>query len=70
MLDTSNVFLTGVALEALPQWSETLKRFQQQLGKHFARSEARKAAFNYVPARVSPVERKNGAAKGRTGGTQ
>ncbi|WP_181824199.1 hypothetical protein [Chroococcidiopsis thermalis] len=44
MLDTSNVFLTGVALEALAQWSSTLKAFQQKLEKHFARSEARKAA--------------------------
>ncbi len=30
MLDTSNVFLTGEALEALSQWSSTLKAFQQQ----------------------------------------
>ncbi|WP_317106265.1 hypothetical protein [Chroococcidiopsis sp. SAG 2025] len=29
MLDTSNVFLTGVALEALSQWSSRLKAFQQ-----------------------------------------
>lgn len=60
MLDTSNVFLTGVALEALSEWSTTLKTFQQQLGKHFARSEARKAAFDYIQALLSPVERKNG----------
>lgn len=60
MLDTSNVFLTGVALEALSQWSATLKTFQQKLGKHFARSEARRAAFDYIQALLSPVERKNG----------
>lgn len=60
MLDTSNVFLTGVALEALSEWSTTLKTFQQKLGKHFARSEARVAAFDYIQALLSPVERKNG----------
>lgn len=60
MLDTSNVFLRGVALEALSQWSATLKTFQQKLGKHFARSEARLAAFDYIQALLSPVERKNG----------
>ena len=60
MLDTSNVFLTGVALEALSEWSSTLKTFQQKLGKHFARSEARLAAFNYIQALLSSVERKNG----------
>jgi len=37
MLETSNVFLTGVALEALSEWNATLKKFQQKLGKHFAR---------------------------------
>ena len=60
MLDTSNVFLTGEALEALSEWSSTLKTFQQKLGKHFARSEARVAAFDYIQALLSPVERKNG----------
>ncbi len=60
MLDTSNVFLTGEALEALSQWSATLKTFQQKLGKHFARSEARLAAFDYIQALLNPVEWKNG----------
>ena len=60
MLDISNVFLTGVALEALSEWSSTLKTFQQKLGKHFARSEARLAGFDYIQALLSPVERKNG----------
>lgn len=60
MLDTSNVFLTGEALEALSQWSATLKTFQQKLGKHFVRAEARQAGFNYIQALLSPVERKNG----------
>ena len=50
MLDTSNVFLTGEALEALSQWSSTLKAFEQKLGKHFARCEARLAAFDYIQA--------------------
>lgn len=54
MLDTSSVFLTGEALEALSQWSSTLKAFQQKLGKHFARSEARLAAYDYIQALRSP----------------
>ena len=60
MIETSNVFLTGVALEALSQWSSTLKTFQQKLRKQFARSEAGVAAFDYIQALLSPVERKNG----------
>lgn len=60
MLDTSNVFLTGEALETLSEWSATLKSFQQRLGKDFARAEARLAAFDYIQALLSPVERKNG----------
>jgi hypothetical protein len=48
MLDTSNVFLTGVALEALSEWSDAPKSFGQKLGKHFARSETRPAAFDYI----------------------
>lgn len=50
MVDASNVFLSGEALEALSQWSSTLKTFQQKLGKHFARAEARLAAFDYIQA--------------------
>jgi hypothetical protein len=53
MLDTSNVFLTGVALETLSEWSTTLKSFGQQLGKDFARAEARLAAFDYIQALLS-----------------
>ena len=53
-------FLTGQALETVCQWSNILKSFQQRLSPYFARSEARQAAFNYIQALLSPVERKNG----------
>jgi SRSO17 transposase len=59
MLDITNLFPTGPALETLAQWSHLLKSFQQRLGSYFARSEARQAAFNYIQALLSPVERKN-----------
>ena len=60
MLDSTNLFPTGTALETLAEWSNLLKSFQQRLGSYFARSEAHQAAFNYIQALFSPVERKNG----------
>lgn len=59
-IDPSQLFLTGSALETVCHWSNTLKSFQQRLSPHFARQEARQAAFNYIQALLSPVERKNG----------
>ena len=59
-IDPSQLFLTGSALETVCHWSNTLKSFQQRLSPYFARSEARQAAFNYIQALLSPVERKNG----------
>jgi SRSO17 transposase len=59
-IDPSQLFLTGSALETVCHWSNTLKSFQQHLSPHFARQEARQAAFNYIQALLSPVERKNG----------
>ena len=56
----SQAFLTGQALETVCQWSNILKSFQQRLSPYFARTEARQAAFNYIQALLSPVERKNG----------
>ena len=56
----SQAFLTEQALETVCQWSNILKSFQQRLSPYFARSEARQAAFNYIQALLSPVERKNG----------
>jgi hypothetical protein len=60
MLDSQDWFLTGAALDTLSEWSHLLKSFQQQLGVHFGRSEARLAAYDYIRALISPVERKNG----------
>lgn len=59
MLDSQDWFLTGAALDALSEWNHLLKSFQQQLGVHFGRSEARLAAYDYIRALISPVERKN-----------
>lgn len=60
MQESLNLFPSGAALEALSQWSDCLKNFQHRIGKYFARSEARSAAFDYIQALLSPVERKNG----------
>ncbi|MBD1867197.1 hypothetical protein H6F95_07755 [Cyanobacteria bacterium FACHB-471] len=60
LIDPSQLFLTGSALETVCQWSNTLKSFQQRLSPYFARCEARQAAFNYIQALLCPVERKNG----------
>lgn len=60
MLESDNPFLSGSALEALSQWSDTLKSFQSRIGRYFARLEARQSAFDYLQALMSPVERKNG----------
>ena len=60
LVDPCQLFLTGNVLETVYQWSNILKSFQQRLSPHFARCEARQAAFNYIQALLSPVERKNG----------
>lgn len=60
MIASDNPFVTGSALEALSEWSHVLKSFQSRIGQHFARSEARQSAFDYLQALMSPVERKNG----------
>jgi SRSO17 transposase len=60
LIDPSQLFLTGSALETVCQWSNILKSFQQRLSPYFARCEARQAAFNYIQALLCPVERKNG----------
>ncbi len=59
MLDSQDWFLTGAALDALSEWNNLLRSFQQQLGVHFGRSEARLVAYDYIRALISPVERKN-----------
>jgi len=41
-------------------WSDNLKSFQQRIGKYFARSEAKGAAFDYILCYVQWNERKNG----------
>jgi hypothetical protein len=66
MQEEFNLFASGQALETLCAWSDNLKTFQQRIGKYFARSEAKKAACDYIQALHCPVERKNGAANGRT----
>lgn len=60
MQEEFNLFPNGAALEALCLWSDSLKSFEQRLGKYYARSEARLAAFDYIQALLCPVERKNG----------
>jgi len=54
------LFPSGQALEALCVWSDSLKSFQGRIGKYFARSEAKAAAFDYIQALLCPVEPKNG----------
>jgi len=60
MQEELNLFSSGAALEELWRWEDSLKSFQQRLGKYYARSEARLAAFDYIQALLCPVERKNG----------
>ncbi len=60
MQEEFNLFPGGQALEALCAWSDSLKSFQQRIGKYFARSEAKRAAYDYIQALHCPVERKNG----------
>lgn len=60
LVDPSQLFLTGNVLETVYKWSNILKSFQQRLSPYFARQEARQAAFKYIQALLSPVERKNG----------
>ncbi|CAA9307108.1 hypothetical protein AVDCRST_MAG94-738 [uncultured Leptolyngbya sp.] len=46
MQEEFNLFPNRQALEALCAWSDHLKSFQQRIGKYFARSEAKGAAFD------------------------
>ena len=65
--ETLNFFPNEHVLEAICQWSNCLRLLQQRLGKHYKRSEARQAAFDYIQALLSPIERKNGWGSVRTG---
>ena len=58
--ETLNLFPNEQVLEAICQWSNSLKQLQQRLGKYYKRSETRVAAFDYIQALLSRVERKNG----------
>ncbi len=60
MQETLNLFPSGAALEALCGWSDSLKSFQQRIGKYYARAEACQTAFDYIQALMCPVEHKNG----------
>ena len=58
--ETLNLFPNEQVLKATCQWINCLKLLQQRLGKYYKRSQARVAAFEYIQALLSPVERKNG----------
>jgi SRSO17 transposase len=46
-------------LAAIRKWSAVLAEVEQRIGQHFARSEARKRAMDYLRGLMSQVERKN-----------
>jgi len=46
-------------LAAIRSWSNTLAEVEQRIGQHFARSEARQRAIDYLRGLMSQVERKN-----------
>lgn len=46
-------------LAAIQNWSNALAEVEQRIGQHFARSEARKRAMDYLRGLMSQVERKN-----------
>ena len=51
----------GAAAQAEAQrWAHGLQAMAQQIGRHFARSEARERVGAYVRGLLSPIERKNG----------
>ncbi|WP_250126523.1 hypothetical protein [Chroococcidiopsis sp. CCMEE 29] len=54
MQEELNLLSSGAALEELCRWGDSLKSFQQRLGKYYARSEARLAAFDYTDGLASP----------------
>ena len=47
--ETFNLFPNEQAWETICQWSNSLKQLQQRLEKYYKRSEARQAAFDYIP---------------------
>ena len=46
-------------LAAIRSWSNTLAEVEHRIGQHFARSEARNRAMDYLRGLMSQVERKN-----------
>ena len=64
--ETLNLFPNEQVLEAICEWSNSLKQLQQRLGSYYKRSESRGVAFDYIQALLSPVERKNGWLSFRT----
>ena len=67
MQEEFNLFPNGQALEALCVWSDNLKSFQQRIGKYFARSEAKGAAFDYIQAKLMSGRTEEWLADGRAG---
>ncbi len=47
MLELDTLFLIGATNDAMSQWRSILKTFQNRLGNHFARTEARFAANDF-----------------------
>lgn len=58
--ETFKLFPNEQTLEEICEWSSSMKQLQQRLGRYYKRSEARGAAFDYIQALLSSVERKNG----------
>ena len=67
MQEEFNLFPRGQALEDLCAWSNSLKSFQQRIGKYFARSEAKGAAFDYIQAKLMSSGTEKWLADGRAG---
>ena len=67
MQEEFNLFPSGQVLEALCVWSDNLKSFQQRIGKYFARSEAKGAAFDYIQAKLVSSGTEKRLADGRAG---
>jgi len=69
MQEEFKLFPSRQAVEALCAWSDSLKSFQGRIGKYFARSEAKTAAFDYIQAKLVSSGTKKWLADGRTSRT-
>ncbi len=59
-MTNENLVVEDLDVAEIRGWALGLSSLHQRISSHFARSEPRQLAFDYLQALISPIERKNG----------